>query len=36
MIPIYYYTSLDMTKPEVERTYSLIGNEYYEKWDLSG
>ena len=32
--PIYYYVSLNLTAPEVERTYSVIGHEYYEKWDL--
>lgn len=34
--PIYYYVSLNLTAPEVERTYSVIGREYYEKWDISG
>ncbi len=33
--PIYYYVALNMTKPYVERTYSVIGREYYEKWDIN-
>jgi oligopeptide transport system substrate-binding protein len=34
MIPIYWYTALQMTKPYVERTYSVIGQQYFEKWDI--
>jgi oligopeptide transport system substrate-binding protein len=33
MIPIYWYTTVSVTKPNVVRTYSLTGHEYYEKWD---
>lgn len=34
--PIYYYVSLNLTSDRVERTYSVIGREYYEKWDITG
>jgi oligopeptide transport system substrate-binding protein len=34
MIPIYWYTNLDMTKPYVTRTFSSTGHEAYEKWDM--
>lgn len=33
IIPIYWYTTVSVTKPTVVRTYSLTGHEYYEKWD---
>jgi oligopeptide transport system substrate-binding protein len=33
MIPLYWYTNLDLTKPYVARTYSSSGIETYEKWD---
>jgi oligopeptide transport system substrate-binding protein len=32
--PIYYYTSLSLTKPNVERTYSVIGTQRFEKWNI--
>ena len=32
--PIYYYTFQELTQPWVERTYSQIGSERFEKWDL--
>lgn len=35
IIPIYWYTSNQLTKPYVERTYSVINREHYEKWDLN-
>jgi oligopeptide transport system substrate-binding protein len=35
MIPIYWYTNLDMTKPYVTRTFSSSGHETYEKWDMT-
>jgi oligopeptide transport system substrate-binding protein len=35
MAPIYWYTSLDLTKPYVQRTYSVTGHEVYEKWDIA-
>lgn len=34
--PIYYYVRLSLTNPRIERTYSVIGREYYEKWDIVG
>lgn len=33
--PIYYYVTNDITRPGIERTYSVITREYYEKWDIS-
>ena len=33
--PIYWYTTVQMTRPEVERTYSITGNEYYFNWDVN-
>lgn len=35
IIPIYFYTFVELTKPYVERTYSVMGQEYFEKWDLN-
>jgi oligopeptide transport system substrate-binding protein len=35
IIPIYWYTNLDMTKPYVTRTYSSSGHEQYEVWDIT-
>jgi len=35
VIPIYWYTNLDMTKPYVTRTFSSSGHEAYEKWDIT-
>jgi oligopeptide transport system substrate-binding protein len=32
--PIYFYTSLSLTQPWVERTYSQFGQDYFEKWDI--
>ena len=34
-IPIYWYTTVQMTKPNVERTFSVTGRESYETWDVS-
>ena len=34
MIPIYWYTNLDLTKPYVVRTFSTNGLEAFEKWDI--
>lgn len=34
MIPIYWYTNLELTKPYVTRTYSSTGHEAFEKWDI--
>jgi len=35
LAPIYYYTGTNLTKPYVERTFSVGFAERYEKWDLS-
>jgi len=35
MAPIYWYTTLALTKPNVIRTFSSSGHETYEKWDLA-
>ncbi len=32
--PIYFYSTQDLTKPGIERTYSRITREYYEKWSV--
>jgi oligopeptide transport system substrate-binding protein len=34
VIPIYWYTTNQLTRPYVERTYSIIGDQAYEVWDL--
>ncbi len=34
MIPIYWYTSVNVTKPYIDRTHSLIQRNSYEKWDI--
>jgi len=34
MIPLYWYTSAQLTKPYVTRTYSPTGHEAFEKWDV--
>ncbi len=35
MIPIYWYTRVTVTKPYIERTFSVLGgHEHYEKWDI--
>lgn len=33
--PIYYYATQDLTKPGIERTYSGITRERYEKWSFT-
>jgi len=35
IIPIYWYTNLDLTKPNITRTFSSSGHEAYEKWDMT-
>jgi oligopeptide transport system substrate-binding protein len=35
IIPIYFYSDVELTKPYVERTFSTGGDERYEKWDIS-
>lgn len=35
IIPIYWYTRVTVTKPYVERTFSVLGGlEHFEKWDI--
>lgn len=34
VLPIYWYTMVNVTKPYVNRTYSNHGHDYYEKWSL--
>jgi len=34
IIPIYWYTTNQLTRPYIERTYSIIGDQAYEKWDV--
>jgi oligopeptide transport system substrate-binding protein len=33
--PLYWYTSVQLTKPYVTRTFGKGGQEYFEKWSLS-
>jgi oligopeptide transport system substrate-binding protein len=36
IIPIYWYTSGSVTKPYVDRTYSVLGGlQHIEKWDIN-
>ncbi|MBZ0300231.1 MAG: peptide ABC transporter substrate-binding protein [Anaerolineae bacterium] len=35
MIPIYWYTAVQMTKPYIERTYSVVNREAYENWNIT-
>ncbi len=35
LIPIYWYTQVNVTKPYVVRTFSNTGAEHVEKWDLN-
>jgi oligopeptide transport system substrate-binding protein len=35
IIPIYWYTMVNVTKPYVNRTYSQHGHEAHEKWSLN-
>lgn len=34
IIPIYFYSANEMTKPYVERTFSLSGNQIFYNWDI--
>jgi len=34
IIPLYFYTSLSVSKPYLDRTYSMHGHDAYEKWDI--
>jgi len=33
--PIYYYSSIEIAQPYVTRTYSILGQERFEKWDVN-
>ncbi|MEM7345443.1 MAG: peptide ABC transporter substrate-binding protein, partial [Chloroflexota bacterium] len=33
--PIYWYTGVQLTKPEIDRTFGRGGQEAFEKWSLS-
>ncbi|MCB9453921.1 MAG: peptide ABC transporter substrate-binding protein [Anaerolineaceae bacterium] len=35
IIPIYWYTTVQLTKPNIERTYPALGSQRYEKWDIN-
>jgi len=35
IIPIYFYSDPELTKPYVERTFSLVGDQRFENWDVS-
>ena len=32
--PIYWYTNVQMTKPNISRTFSVLFQDRYEKWDV--
>jgi oligopeptide transport system substrate-binding protein len=34
IIPIYWYTGVRLTKPYVERTFGLGGQENFAKWSM--
>ncbi|HEY5983159.1 MAG TPA: ABC transporter substrate-binding protein [Anaerolineales bacterium] len=34
IIPIYWYTSLELTKPYITRTFGSTSREAFEKWDI--
>lgn len=35
IIPIYFYSANEMTKPYVERTFALGGQQYFYNWDIN-
>jgi|SaaInl7_200m_RNA_FD_contig_51_331105_length_2021_multi_8_in_0_out_0_1 oligopeptide transport system substrate-binding protein len=35
MIPLYWYTTVSVTKPYVERTFAVTNAQAYEKWDIN-
>lgn len=35
IIPIYFYSDPELTKPFVERTFSAVGDQRFENWDIS-
>ncbi|MBN1285316.1 MAG: peptide ABC transporter substrate-binding protein [Anaerolineae bacterium] len=34
IVPLYWYTTVSLTKPYIERTYALTGAQRFEKWDI--
>jgi oligopeptide transport system substrate-binding protein len=34
IIPIYYYTSVQVNKPYLERTWQLVGGQHIDKWKV--
>lgn len=34
IVPIYYYTVVNLTKPYVVRTFASFGGEHWEQWDI--
>jgi len=35
IVPIYWYTGVDVTRPNIERTFSVLGGKQaYNKWDI--
>jgi oligopeptide transport system substrate-binding protein len=34
IIPIYYYTSVQVNKPYLERTQQLVGGQHIDKWKV--
>jgi oligopeptide transport system substrate-binding protein len=34
IVPIYYYTTVNLTKPYVVRTFAPLGGEHWEQWDI--
>ena len=34
IIPIYWYTSLELTRPYITRTFGSTSREAFEKWDI--
>jgi oligopeptide transport system substrate-binding protein len=35
ILPIYFYSDVELTQPYVERTYSTGGDQRFEKWDIN-
>jgi|SaaInl7_200m_RNA_FD_contig_41_399189_length_2231_multi_18_in_0_out_0_1 oligopeptide transport system substrate-binding protein len=34
IIPLYWYTTVSVTQPWVDRTFSVMSAQHYEKWDI--
>jgi oligopeptide transport system substrate-binding protein len=35
IIPIYYYTTVNITKPYVTRTYQAVGGQHIDLWTVN-